>query len=302
MLIYKEIHTTLNLSDPDDIYHPDVVDLCTRKLTERYVNRNYKSCHIVSIEKIINVSARKADFTLGGSVSIDVHFQVKGVQLSRNDILHGCEVVKITSRTDLIAKTVFAGVNVKCVDTGIYKVGDVIPVVVKMVAYLVGRDNISVTALQFSPIFPDPIYYKITDPITDADVKISTFLLDRIAELEIVKFTADEKKVYLFFQSLIFPYKKETKFPKFKPLEHVKKLSSGDVVYIPNQMSKHRKGFVMGGKDVDAINISAGNFYSILLIDYLKYIESLHGFVKNYDFNKIKSHKLTWKTFSMLKK
>ena len=302
MFIYKEIHTTLNLVDPDDIYHPDRVELCVRKLTERYANRNYKSCHIISIEKIINVSSRKASFTLEGGMNLDVHFQVKAIQFTKNDVLHGCEVINITSKTDLLAKSAYAGINVKCVDTGIYKVGDVIPVIVKIVSYQVGQDKISITASQFSPVFSDIIYYKITESLKDDDVKRATFLLDGITALEAVKLSTEEKKVYTFFQSLIFPYKKETKFKDFKHIDHVKKLSTGDVVYIPNQMSKHRKGFVMSNKSDEPVDISAGNFYSIVLIDYFKYIDSLHGFTKTYDFNSIKSFKLMWKTFNMLKK
>lgn len=302
MLIYKEIHTTLNLVDPDDIYHPDSVEICIKKLTEKYVNKNYKSCHITGIEKIINVSARRVNHTLEGGVSIDVYFQVKAIQFSKNDVLHGCEVVNILSKNAVIAKTPFAGVNIKCINSGLYKIGDVIPAIVQIVSYHIGQNKISISASQFSPTFPDPVFYKITEPLNEKDMKKVEFLINKVDELESKKLSDEKKKIYKFFQSLVFPYKKETIFKKFKPCDHIKKLKAGDVVYIPNDMSKHRKGFVMDSKDKDCIDVSAGNFYSVWLIDYLKYIESLHGFVDMYTFSDIKSFKTIWQAYNMLKK
>jgi len=301
MIILKEIHTVLNLLDPEDIYDHDVQNLCKRLLSDKYVNKNYKSCYILEITKILNTSSKKTNMTLEGGCSIHVHFEARAMQYSPGDIIHGCEVISIQDKTKLLAKTQYAGVKIKCIDTGIYKVGDIIPAIIGNMAYNVGQNEMSFSASQFSPIFPENVYYRITEPLSPEDIKKCRFLLDKIAEIDSQKFREDEKKKYEFFQNLVYPYNKERKIPGFTPMDSIKSLQEGDIVFIPNEMKKSLKGFHKGAAK-DTVPITAGNFYSIALIDYLKHKTDLLGFVEAYKFSDIKKYKLMWKTYNMLKK
>ncbi len=299
MLIHKEIHTILNLVDPEDIYNPDLVSLCKQKLKEKYVNKNFMSCHILDITKIIDVSTKRMNRTLEGGCSLSVYFEVKALQFSRGDILHGCEVVAISSKTELIAKTEFAGIKIICLDTGIYKVGDKIPVILGSINYDVGQPEISATASQFSPTFPETQVFEITEPLTKSTA--NKYLLDQIHDFETKSMTSDEQKRYKFFDALIFPYKKEKKLSSVKKFDKIGELKKGSIVSFPNELSKSKKCFVLSNED-PTTSISADAFYATILIQYLKHLQALHGFVDAYNFQDIKKHTLMWKTYNMLKK
>ena len=56
MLIEKELHTKFSTNDPSQLYSPNINDFILDTLRQRFTGKNYKSCLIKNVIRIIKRS------------------------------------------------------------------------------------------------------------------------------------------------------------------------------------------------------------------------------------------------------
>ena len=321
MLIKKNLETSLDLIDPNEIYRIDLDDLIKKKLTTRYVGRCYQSCYVTEVTKIIRRSSvRLIDNRIDGGATLDVLFEVQGIILVKGELLHGCKIAEIQQQT-ITAEHKYAAIKLQKGQSGsifgILKVGQIIPVVVSKVRYSPNADTMSVIGTPFYPSVVKDIYCEITDELTIEQSEQITSILDQITDEEEKHKSIAGEKSYEFFRDLMYSWKTAQKFEvsplftsgKFKivdqTMEKFMSIDKGIVVKPAMDSLKNKRFF--HSLDVDAVKkiinqdtnstfIQAGMFVFVsdLLNRYLLYLQGLRGFVETYDLNLMKSMVTYW--------
>lgn len=313
MIIQKPLETRLDFADPIDIINPDVVGLCMRHLTEKYVGKCYMSCLIVKINKILRHSLRYMSRDLSGSAYISVTFEVDAIVYTKGEILNGCHIVKIESDGRIHAKSKHAGIQIRQ-DTSlvnIYKEGQVVPFIVNRVQYNPAQNAASVEAVPFSPLFPDNIIYSVGKPLGEEGRNRIKDLFGQIDKLksDIGMLDSNSQKALGFFQDLVYPFKKDTAFGDAKASElaftwdSVKNISG----YICQPIeSKIQSGVIYHFKDKPEGKVCEENLVSILdkfLSNIIRHYQAMIEFVETYPtFAKVQEYKDIWRMFNMLKR
>jgi hypothetical protein len=321
MKIIKQMETTLNLHGAD-IYNLDVDFVCIKLLTDKYVGKNFMSCHVTEVLRIIRKSDRYMTQMMDGSCSIDVQFEVRAIVFTRGEIIHGCKVVEKDSDGAIrFATSVTAAIMVDRDYAGVCNVDDVIPTIVNQVRYALNTSEVTLSVTPFEPNFDDPVVYKVTssdfpaadhpsvcaerETSDDFDEKSVDVTGVRIAELE-TALDAGDKKTIKFFANLMYPYKKMVKIPKalkFIDLADISNLKKGFVV-IPKGMDMGRKG-AYHFDDVDTatamgiiIEQSAESIQSAISMEVLDYLEGLNGLRETYPTTKeSRKYVAVWRHF-----
>ena len=216
MKIQKPLETRLDFHNPADIVNPDVIGLCMRHLTEKYVGKCYMSCLIIKINKILRHSLRYMSRGLDGSAYISVSFEVDAIVYTKGEILNGCHIVKIESDGRIHAKSKHAGIQIRQDTSGvnIYKEDQIVPFIVNRTQYNPAQNAVSVEAIPFTPSFPDNIIYAVGKPLSEEDYNRIKELFDQIDNLKksINLMDSNGQKALGFFQDLVYPFKKDTNY------------------------------------------------------------------------------------------
>lgn len=306
MIILKVIETSLDFTDPNEIYHNDIESLIIQKLNKRYKNKCYQSFYIEDIKKVIRRSDIKmVDNRQDGGASVDVQFEAEGIVLSQGEIIHGCKISEIRDNI-ITAENRYACIKLQksaltqhIVD--ILKIGNVIPIIVQKVKYTPNQNSISVLGNAFSPVVYSNIYYIINEPLSNNEIEKVNILFEKISSEEEKHKLINKEERYKFFRDLMYAYKSDRKFGISKiatslelkdvPLDNKLLNIKGGIITYPNEDPKFLKRlFWTKNTDIEenlekSIQIIDSSLYSVLsevLTKYLLYLEGLRGFIETY--------------------
>jgi hypothetical protein len=323
MIIQKILETYLDLIEPQHIFAADVEEVCMHLLTNKFVNKCYKSCYILRINKLIRTSGRYMIDSLEGYSSICVSFEVDAIIYQEGEIINGCKITKIEPYGRIYAESKYTSIQLKQDKSlSIFKEDNIIPVIVKTVRYYPNKDKISVGAIPFIPLFPVLTIYNVKEPLTQEQIPKIEYILKSIkVELDAIKkLSTTETKAYNFFKLLVYPFKKTQSFEsnskvknsKFKkrPLELKELLSiKNGMICRPIELAKHNNQFYYSNEspsklnNIIVIDDSMFNISINILNDYLLHLITLREMYEYYpDVKVISKYTDIWKIFKMLKK
>jgi hypothetical protein len=318
MIIQKDLETRIDLLDAKDIMNPNITEVCMKHLNKKFLGICFKSCLVVKINKIIRHSQRYMSEELNGAAYMDIEFEVDGIIYTKGEIINGCNIVKIESDGRIHAKSQYAGLQIRQ-DTSlvnIYKEGQIVPFIAKRVKYNPAQSAISVEALPFTPMFPKTKIYIIKNPLDDEGVKKVTKLFGQIQiyKDKINGFDAAAKKALMFFQELIYPFKKtaDFKLPTFVKkkltLENALQLKTG-IICNPVELKIQDMEFFISEETKEfesPFEIYEKDLLFVLdkyLINVIRHYHTLIEFVETYPtFAKVQEYKDIWRMFNMLKR
>lgn len=324
MRIRKVLDTSIDLTNPSDIYQHDKNALLIKKLNARYQNKCFKSILILNVDKIIRSSPIMLnDNQLNGSAYIDVQFEVEGIILIKDEVLNNCTVTEIHNNA-IIAKHEYASILLKSnINDKISKIlspKQKIPIIVERVKYIPEQSTISMIGVPFIPSSTPTRYFNIIERVLpDESDKINT-ILQEIDKEEKEHKNLSITKQYKFFQELLYPFKvnqkyllspfaKQNNFTEVKlDLSKILSIEKGIIAY-PDEIHKkhkifvHSKNFNMSQPDISIINIRAYPLFASICNKYLLYLQALRGFVDTYKTPKDMSPLMTyWKLCQNAKK
>jgi hypothetical protein len=276
MRILVQLQATLNLEGAD-IYPPDVEDMCKRLISDRYVGRNYKSCHVLEVVRILRRSPIRMTAMMDGSASIDVQFEARAVKLFPGEVLHECKVIEIDEFGAIRFVLPNAAATMDYKDYAKFlKIGDVIPTRVHQVSYMPFQTEISLTVTPFAPVVTRNVTYKVVDAPEDPHHVDFTAL----NEVEALLKEVDPKTVKAF-KAIMYPFKKKRKHGKPINLKDIASLASEYVVIGPEA-----DAFTLAAPQGAVIGSSATNIQSVAAFEARMYLEALYGLCRVYPTSK----------------
>lgn len=316
MRIQKSLETRLDLSDPDDILNPRLIEVCMKHLSARFEGKCYMSCLVLKILRIKKHSQRYMSRDLSGNAYIYVNFEVAGIIYNKGEIVTGCNIVKIEPDGRIHAKSKYAGLQIRQDSSlvNIYKEGQTVPFITKRVLYNPAQSAISIEALPFTPVFPRTVIYKISEPLNEVDKEKILYLFEQLREVqkEVDNLREISKKAYIFFQDLLYPFKKPVEF-KEKDLE--KRKLSPDIMEMksgylcqPRESRFHKMEIFATDKQEHESEWkiqeeSLGFILETFLRNVTLHYRTLLEFVESYPtFDKVQEYKAIWRMFNMLKR
>lgn len=314
MFIKKILETYMDITDPNEILSTDRNKMIMEKLTSKFVGVCYNSCYILKINRIIRRSYIYMKDTLDGDAHTNVMFEVDAIEYIKDEIINGCKIIKKEPNGIIHAKSEYSGIQLNMQSNmSIFKEGDIIPVIVRMVRYNVNQSAISVLAVPFMPIVNPIQYYKINGSLTKQETDNIKSLLDQIkdTETQIDKLDTMDKKIYKFFSELLSNKEPSIKSSKKIKISDIMNIKSG-IVFKSEGVFDDSQIYYIEEKDNlndnsetndNTIKESSYIIFSVLLIKYLCNLQTLQNFIKAYPkFTDIQQHKNIWKLYSSLKK
>jgi hypothetical protein len=304
MLDKKILETTLDIDDAADIYSNDRDKMIMNKLTEKYAGKCFHSCLVIKINKIIRRSFIYMKDTLNGGATVNIIFEANVIVYHRGEVINGCQIIKKEPSGIMHAKSEYAGIQLNInADMSIYKEGDMVPVIVKMVRYNPNQSSISVSAHPFMPVDELSIYYNIVGDLSIDQKATLNNMLTRIKDEEthINNISETDKKIYKFFIDLLYNDKKKSKIvSKTVSLTDMIELKTG-IIFRP--MQKYTNDTVQHlTKDQTSIDESPFIIFSVMINKYLSNLQTLSEFLKSYpSFASVQKNKEIWKMYNMLK-
>lgn len=325
MIITKILETRIDLFNVKYIFCSNYNDIIIEELKKRFVKRCYKSIFITDILEIVKRSSIKCkNKVLDGSVYVDVQFKAEGIIYENGDIIHNCKIIQINDNNTMLAKSDQISLQINnSTNFNIFKVGEEIPVIVRIVRYNIMQDGITVVSIPFVPIAKNIIFYRLTDMEPDENFKL--LLKSEMVEIDNLSNNLDilkkkNKNIYAFFRDLIYPFKKYDDIKKIKQIETLKineenllSLVNNDslVVFRPNLYLDDDSMFI-ASEDVIDNNLTHLNGLIVdsdyqtimldLLMDYKKNLLKFIEFITVYDsLEKIKKSPHVWQLYSRLK-
>ncbi len=310
MFIKKILETYMDITDPNEILSTDRNKMIMKKLTSKFVGVCYNSCYILKINRIIRRSYIYMKDTLDGDAHTNVMFEVDAIEYIKDEIINGCKIIKKEPNGIIHAKSEYSGIQLNIQSNmSIFKEGDIIPVIVRMVRYYVNQSAISVLAVPFMPIVNPIQYYKINGVLTKQETDNIKSLLDQIkdAETQIDKLDVTDKKIYKFFNELLSNKEPSIKSGKKINISDIMNIKSGIVSKIEGVFDYSQIYYTeeTDSKNTSDVIIEDSSYiiFSVLLIKYLCNLQTLQNFIKAYPkFTDIQQHKNTWKLYASLKK
>lgn len=314
MYIKKILETYIDITNPNDIFSNDRDKMLLDKLSAKFIGVCYNSCLIIKVNKIIRRSYIYMKDTLDGDAQTNIMFEVDAIQYIKDEIINGCKIIKKEPNGIIHGKSTYAGIQLNIpASMSIFKEGDTIPAVVKMVRYNINQSAISVLAMPFIPNINPVIYYKINGVLTKQETENLSSLLNQIKneETKIQKLDTNDKKIYKFFVELLS--NKLTVAGKKLNISDILNIKSGivfkpeinydspDIYYIEDSDKEEIK--IKEDKNKEIITESPFIIFLTLLIKYLSNLQSLQNFLKQYPkFTDVQNNKNIWKLYSSLKK
>ena len=290
MRIFKLITTTLDLINSHEIYNPDRENLIKNKLKERYVNCCYNASLILDISKIMRISAIRMAARLDGGASVDVQFEAECLVLTHGE-LTCCKVLGLHNN-GMTAINDFSTIFVRNEKdySAAYKtiqIGDVIPVIIKRVAYNVGRNKISAIAHIYMPEIKPNIYYEIMSGLEDGEIDKINQLYENVKDIK-KKISQKDKNIVVLFKAFLYPYKKNADFTESKmhkyelEVKNMAEINSGVVVY-PSETNKDKELFYYSDiSRENAVQSTAYAAFSNIINVYINHLNSILTLCENY--------------------
>lgn len=308
MLIKKILEAYIDIQDPTEIFSSNRDQMILDKLSTKFIGICYNSCLIIKVNKIIRRSYIYMKDTLDGDAHTNVMFEVDAIQYIKNEIINGCKIIKKEPNGIIHAKSEYAGIQLNVqANMSIFKEGDIIPVIVKMVRYNVNQTAVSVLAVPFIPITNPITYYRINGSLTQQELESIKSLFNQIKTVEdkIKKLDATNKKIYKFFVDLLSHKSPSMKSGKKLNIMSITNLKSG-IVFQPEIGFDSPDIYYNDSKDDkddSIINESPFIIFTTMLIKYLANLQILQEFLKYYSkFTDISTNKNIWKLYTSLKK
>lgn len=318
MRITKILETTIDLTDPSDIYQHDIESLLLKKLNDRYHERCYQNIFIIGVNKIIRRSdIIMVDNQLNGGAYIDVQFEVEGIIFIEGEIITGCKIIEIHSNA-ITAEHKYAGIILKKEDNKIFSIlsiGMEIPIVVNKVRYIPNKKTVSMIGVPFIPKADEEnTFYNVTNKLDPESIEKLGYIFDMIEkEKSLHEGNIKNIQSYKFFQDLLYPYKNIQRIlhnPVIKKgnfsavaidMKSMINIDKGIIIY-PNEEPKQNSLFFWSKNDnlqiddYNIINIAAFPLLAGIANKYLIYLYSLKNLVEFYNSPEIMSSLMTyWK-------
>lgn len=325
MILNKIIEVRLNIDNINDMFCSNYNDMIFKQLTERYVNKCFRSIYILEILRIIKRSKLTCkDKKLDGNTYIDILFEVQGIIYEKNEIIHDCEIIQINNNGIIHAKSKYASLQIKN-NTGydIFKPDEKIPVIINTVRYNLFQGDISVSANPLIPVDKEIAYYRIIEKDNNEHNQLNVIkLMDAVKVLEnfikkINKTNEGEKIINFFVKNLLYPYKKYQDYKKLYNCQKSKieitsfeSLNNGDVIFRPSlyltddtfyyQSADNLSNIINENKVI--LNITYYDAINHIIYDYMKDLLCLKGFLENYtSLSHIKKYSNIWQMYTRLK-
>jgi hypothetical protein len=310
MKIYKTITTSVDLLDSNDIYNPNKESMILNMLSHKFKNMCYESIYITEIRKILNMSSTvMVSNRLDGGAVVNVSFEVGGVILVKDEILHGCKIIEIQNNNVITLTYKFASIKLQKINNKYFdmlikslQVGNIISVTVLNSSYTPYSNNISVLAIPYLPQPTQEIYYQISQGLNKDEIEQLSYIYSEIQKEEETHAKLKTNSLYEFFRDIMYPYKNDQKYASNKAvrlgmspinidINEIIKLDNGIVIY-PSEDDKINKRFFMSQKEEtekklnDNSNIIVSSSCYVIMSDilskYLLYLQSLRGFIETY--------------------
>ncbi len=155
---FKFVFST-TLTFDEGIYSPPE-DACIKKLNDQFVGRNFQSCLILKISKILEIGPGLINHHSSGSVNRSVTFEVEALIYLPNEMIM-CNILQRKENGVIVGIGENAAITLQ-IDKGCnFNVGDSMPVIVKKTGYTPLVDKITVFAIPFVPQAHELFVYQI---------------------------------------------------------------------------------------------------------------------------------------------
>lgn len=291
MLINKVLEDRLDISDVNELFTSNYDGMILKNLAKKYKGKCFKSMLITDIVRIIRRGKIECKpKVLDGSAYVDVMFEVTGIVYEENEVIHNCKIIRIDSGTGTMhALSEHAVIQINNSGANIYKEGERIPVMAKMTRYYPFKPKIAVAASPLVPTVTRAQVFKVTATnyaISESEMeKFNTV----IKELEDIKKL--HKKIYDFFVTLLFPYKKDpiASFKKIQLSPQPMKEGSEGYIYIPPTRLNEYYFHILTDGDLNSLgeyDILDSTYEAALnhvLYEMIKKAYQLKSFIENYN-------------------
>lgn len=309
MRIRKCFTCAIDLLDIKHVYMSDKKAVALELLNTKFVGRCYKSCLILSITNIIQISRTSvstAPFTPHFG-ALNVSFEAEVEIYSNGDLILDAKVVQIDNNR-LFMLSEYANIEVHFDKVlPIFTVGANFPVSVDKALYALNENKISVLGKVFMPTLENDTIIRIDgkNPIlrTDIDKKLK-MIANLDAKLEDAR--KHNQKSYDFFTGILI----STKFANFDNKKYKKidfgtsssdlvaavereTSKSGAFIMRPIQSRQEKSMYVAGESDSSKFVAPLEDAILFMLNDYYLYIYKLYDLMVYFDKN-IGEYKLYW--------
>ena len=250
--------------------------------------------------------------TLHGDAHTNMTFEVDAIQYSKNEIIHGCKIIKKEQNGIIHAKSEHAGIQINTpANMSIFNEGETVPVVVKMVRYNVNQTAISVLAIPFIPVVEPTIYYNINGKLTQHEKNSIKHIMTQISEEEKnIKQMKYDSKVYKFFIEMLSNKNNKLdkailqSYNKIIDINNIFEISNG-VIFQDTSDFGTFSIYHIENKDVKPEIIDEKPFiaFSAILLKQLSDLQTIVDFMRHYPtFSDVSKYKHIWKLYTSHKK
>lgn len=240
MSVKKTILTKLSFDDGSAVYTADFDTVLMEALRHKYEGVCYRSCMVTKITKILNVSnivySRSKQ---NASCTCSVQFEIIGLVVKNNLMLHNCVVKKIDKDGHIACKNNYASIYIKAPPGSKYlqtiQTGQTIVAITGGKKYKIFNEELSINALPFIPLYRDIVIYDmVVENPTGIVKKTYDAMLDEIEQNKKI-----DPLVYKFFIELLYPYKSDDVLSsltegKVTSIEHIMQMDEGSRLIISN--------------------------------------------------------------------
>ncbi len=319
MLIKKVLKSTITVADPKDILSPDRPQMCMKYLTAMYVGKNYASCHIISVDRILKHSWMQSNHQFDGSFNIDVQFEVSCIIYIQGEIIHDCEVLDIDAKNTTIAKSKYASIIVPSIEIKTDKTSfkyvfqkGIVPIIVQEVKYRPNDTAVTVLGRACIPaLFPNFVFK--FDPPSTRDSPVLNHNLEYILS----QISEEEKNVGKTessrnFEKFFYKFQKETLFSdknkgfSLKSIHNFDELEKkGGYICITDELpSSLTSGqfYYASRYDGPCLTMPFGNIKALIAYKYYVDLINLSGLSRSFPTKEsFQSRSDLWSVYKMLK-
>lgn len=308
MIVKKIIETSIDLLLPSEIYSTNIDALIMEKLKKRYLNICYQSILITKIVEVIQRSAvRIVNNRLDAGAFVDVRFKAEGIIYLEKEIINGCKVSEIRGK-NIILEHKYATIMIQDTNNkNIYQtlnINQIVPIMVGKCKYSISQKNMTITGALYTPQLRPNIVFIINNGMEPYELQKFKIVLQEIEEKEKQLDLLKDRKLFEYFQNLLYPFKVNQKYEQsdkakkyqLQPIgitvEDLSELQSGVIVFPCEDHFKHRRIFYTKKmQDLDQLGdlvINNGLYYILTqyLSKYINYIDALTEFLLIYDSDK----------------
>tara|TARA_B100001758_G_scaffold200181_1_gene178846 strand:- start:773 stop:1780 length:1008 start_codon:yes stop_codon:yes gene_type:complete len=309
MIIIKEIDEKLQLTNIKDVYLNEndmkkkLIELCK----DKYVNKCYKSCKILDILDIIEMSEINFTDDLECYNYINCKIKVKAYYINKYEIIPDVQLLNKDNFGNIGYSNHCSVFINKNKEIGAIKNNNYLPITVDLARYNLGSGMISIIGSILLPTRKDDIIYKINNKLNKNENMIINSLLDRNNN-EILSWLNNQnknnKELFNRLDMIFYPYKIFKKFNtnikignkifKIKNFENLNKITDG-YLYSPPKMIKSQYMFyysnilpIADNNESDNLKVkSVDTFPDSYIVRSLNLFDILQEYINLYYFHMI---------------